>query len=163
MDTQITTLPCGPANPKAVGQFEDSRYIENIMEHVFLSELLQHCWFILHQRVEVIRPDVDAGGYDLVLEANGRVRHVQLKSRWQHGGNRILKRINSRLRDHPNPCVVWIFWEADPATCRVGLQYKYSEEASWPLPVDAAATFPLKWADFFPGYLDIAALATHLF
>jgi len=60
----------------------DARYRENIIEHAVLSQLLEHCWWELGgKRVEVIRPDVDAGGYDLVLEANRRVRHVQLKSR----------------------------------------------------------------------------------
>jgi hypothetical protein len=31
-------------------------YVENLMEHAFLSELLQYCWFVRHHRVEVIRP-----------------------------------------------------------------------------------------------------------
>ena len=96
------TLPCGPENQFARGRFEDSRYVESIMEHRFLSDVLQYCWFIQNRRVEVMRPEVDGGGYDLVLEADGRIRHIQLKSRWQEGRNRFLK-INSRLRDHPEP------------------------------------------------------------
>jgi hypothetical protein len=51
-------LPCGPgiALPKGPS---DARYVENVMEHTFLSELLQHCWFIRRHPVEVIRPEVD--------------------------------------------------------------------------------------------------------
>jgi hypothetical protein len=88
-------LPCGPGIPLPKGP-NDARYVENIMEHAFLSEVLQHCWFIRHHPVEVIRPDVDAGGYDLVLEAKRRVRHIQLKSRWQKAaGPKVLKIIGS--------------------------------------------------------------------
>jgi hypothetical protein len=142
--------PCGPANPFAKGP-RDARYVENIMEHAFLSDVLQHCWFIRHHRVEVIRPDVDAGGYDLVLEANGRVRHVQLKSYSAGGAKGAPKLINSRLRDHPDPCVVRISWKPDPETCRVALRYRYSERANWPTPVDGAKNFELKGAHFVPG------------
>ncbi len=149
MAMNSANLPCGPANPFAKGP-RDSRYVENIMEHAFLSEVLQHCWFVLHHRVEVIRPDVDAGGYDLVLEANERVRHVQLKSHSAGGAKGAPKLINSRLRDHPDPCVVRISWKADPSTCRVALRYRYSEKANWPPPVDGATTFELKGAHFVP-------------
>jgi hypothetical protein len=155
--------PCGPGNPFAKGQSKDARYVENIMEHVFLSELLQHSWFIRHHRVEVIRPDVDAGGYDLVLEANGRVRHLQLKSRWQEGAARVGTTINSRLRDHPDPCVVSISWRADPDTCRAALRYRYSDMARWPAPVPEETTFELKGRHFLPGFFEIPALADHLF
>src|SRR5438105_4112562 len=60
--------PCGPGSLLPKGP-KDARYVENIVEHVFLSELLQYCWFFRSHPVEVSRPDVDAGGYDLVLEA----------------------------------------------------------------------------------------------
>jgi hypothetical protein len=99
MEMNSATSPCGPANPFAKGP-KDSKYVENIMEHAFLSEVLQHCWFIRHHPVEVIRPDVDAGGYDLVLEANERVRHVQLKTYSAGGAKGAPKLINSRLREH---------------------------------------------------------------
>ena len=166
-------LPCGPQNPLVVGQSEDSRYVENIMEHALLSDVLQHCWYVENLRVEVMRPEVDGGGYDLVLEAKrpgrkrGRVRHVQLKSRWRHGGRRTIKNLNSRLRDHPDPCVVWIFWQVDPATCRVTLQYRYSPMSKWPNPVPGASKFNLAWQDFIPGpgagFLNTRGLASNLF
>ena len=110
-----TPLPKGP---------NDARYVENIVEHAFLSEVLRHAGSFGGHPVEVIRPDVDAGGYDLVLEANQRVRHIQLRSRWRRAmGPRVLG-INSRLLSHSDPCVVWIFWQLGPATCLVTLEYK---------------------------------------
>jgi hypothetical protein len=155
--------PCGPANPFAKGQFEDSRYVESMMEHRFLSDVLQYCWFIQNRRVEVMRPEVDGGGYDLTLEAGDQIRHIQLKSRWQQGRNRSLK-INARLREHPDPCVVWIFWEVDPATCEVRLRYRYSERSDWPQPVAGETAFLLKWGNFLPspGYIEIADLVAQL-
>jgi hypothetical protein len=154
-------LPCAPA--KIAKGPEDARYVEDIMEHAFLSEVLQHCWFILHRRVEVIRPDVDAGGYDLVLEANERIRHVQLKSRWGGGASTVKTSINSRLRDHLDPCVVSISWQADPKTCLVTLRYRYSERSMWPKPVPGATDFELKGANFLPDALEIPALVDELF
>jgi hypothetical protein len=132
------------------------------MEHVFISELLQHRWFIDQDRVEVIRPEVDADGFDLVLEANKHVRHVQLKSRVRHGQARST-RINARLREHPDPCVVWVFWRVDPATCRVSVEYKYSPWQRWPPLEPGEPTFVLKWADFLPDYVDIEGLVSLLF
>lgn len=162
------SLPCGPgiALPKGPN---DAKYVENVMEHAFLSAMLEHCWFIRRYPVEVVRPDVDAGGYDLVLEAKERVRHVQLKSRWERAAGPKLLRINSRLAVHRDPCVVRIFWQVDPE-CHITLKYKYSEKMrshpevpGWPEPVPEEATFELKWAHFLPGYLDISALVDLLF
>jgi len=156
--------PCGPKSfPKGP---KDARYIENIVEHVFLSEVLQYCWFFRRHPVEVSRPDVDAGGYDLVLEANGRVRHIQLKCHAAGGAKGQPKLINSRLRDHPDPCVVWMSWRPDPTTCRVALRYRYSDRANWPPPQDDVTTFELKGAHFVPStpsFFDTPELVDRLF
>jgi hypothetical protein len=53
-----------------------SRVRENMVEHVFIAELLQEAWFVREQRIEVLRAEVDAFGYDLVLECNDIVRHL---------------------------------------------------------------------------------------
>ncbi len=148
---------------------KDARYVENVIEHAFLSELLRHCWFVLGGHpVEVIRPDVDAGGYDLVLEAWKRPRYIQLKSRWQGASGPRVLNINSRLLLHPNPCIVWIFWEADTSTGEVTLQYKYWDPAlldvmDWPRPESGDPTFRLTPSHFVPDYLNIPDLVTRLF
>jgi hypothetical protein len=157
--------PCGPANPFAKGP-KDSKYVENIMEHAFLSEVLQHCWFMRHHYVEVIRPEVDASGYDIVLEANRRIRHVQLKAHAAGGAKGAPKPILSRLRDHEDPCVIRISWKVDPRTCRVALRYRYSERANWPAPVKGETSFELKGVHFVPStpdFLDTPALVDQLF
>lgn len=155
------TPPCGPENPKAKGPV-DSRYLEGLMEHLFLSEVLQFAWFQQQRRVDVLRPEVDISGCDLVLESDKRIRHLQLKGRWR-SGNAQSVHVNARLRDHLDPCVVWIFWRVDPATCRVSLEYRYSPPSMWPSHSDGDSTFTLKRGHFLPGFLDIGGLMQHLF
>jgi hypothetical protein len=157
--------PCGPGNPFARGP-KDSRYVENIIEHAFLSEVLQHCWFIRKHYVEVIRPEVDGAGYDVVLEANNRIRHIQLRAIAAGGAGRPRKPILARLRDHPDPCVIRISWSVNPKTCRIVLRYRYSGRANWPPQGKEEKGFELKGAHFVPrtpDFLDTPALVNQLF
>jgi hypothetical protein len=146
---------------------KDSRHIENIIEHAFLSELLEHCWFTQHRRVEVIRPDVDSGGYDLVLEVAPRIRHVQLKSRHQRASGAKVLELYGRLRDHLDPCAIWIVWEWDTSTRRVRLSYRYSPHSNWPAPEpDPEPGEPPKirlTSSHFLPKVEIAQLAEQLF
>lgn len=56
-----------------------SSYREMLLEHLFAGEVMRHMWLAGCNRLEILKPQVDDGGYDLVLEANSYVRHVQLK------------------------------------------------------------------------------------
>jgi len=53
---------------------------EKLLEHLFLSELLRPLWRQGRRDMEVLRAEVDGAGYDLVVECNGVLRHIQLKS-----------------------------------------------------------------------------------
>lgn len=108
---------------KRVG-YEESRTVEKLMEHIFLSEVLQECWFRRRQVVEILRAEVDAAGYDVVLEAGGRIRHVQLKASRQ-GGKTSKQTINSKLVERVGGCVVWIAYDVDEATGRANLKYRW--------------------------------------
>jgi hypothetical protein len=96
---------------------------ENLIEHVFVSEILQEAWFVREQRMEVLRAQVDAFGYDLVLECNGILRHVQLKA--SESASRTRKQtINLALETKKGACVVWIvFWRDDDK--RLGMTYRF--------------------------------------
>ncbi|HEX6372903.1 MAG TPA: hypothetical protein VF006_28530 [Longimicrobium sp.] len=48
-----------------------SSYREALLEHLFAGELMRHLWREGLVRIELLKPQVDDGGYDLVLEANG--------------------------------------------------------------------------------------------
>ena len=62
--------------------------------------------------LEILRPEVDSGGYDLALECRGIVRHVQLKS--AHGdAKRAAITANVKLIDRPSACILWIYFDPD--------------------------------------------------
>ena len=81
-----------------------STYRESLIEKRFLNDLLTALW---PEQVEVLRPEVDIAGYDLVLEAREQTRHVQLKSsiRTLKKGNRSVR---GRLCEKPAGCVLCI-------------------------------------------------------
>ena len=83
-----------------------SSHREALIEHLVTADLLEVLW---RKQVwmEVLKPQVDDQGYDLVLEANGVIRHVQLKSSFQ--GSTVTKvNINSLLAHKPSGCVVFV-------------------------------------------------------
>ena len=68
-------------NPVELAQHsEHSAYREKLIEHLFVGELLKLSWRLHGCSLEVAKPEVDRSGYDLVAEANGVVRHIQLKA-----------------------------------------------------------------------------------
>lgn len=87
-----------------------SSYREQLVEYAFLSEVLQDGWLRRQQPVNVLRADVDAAGYDLVLECQQVIRPVQLKSTVVGGKTRDQK-IHSALASQQSGCVVWIVLE----------------------------------------------------
>jgi hypothetical protein len=63
--------------------------------------------------MDVLMGQIDAQGHDVVLEAAGIIRHVQLKATVE-GGKRAHVDINVKLRAKPSGCVVWMTY--DPVT-----------------------------------------------
>lgn len=109
----------------------ESNTVERLIEHLFLAELLQECWFRRRQLVEVLRAEVDSAGYDLVLESSDVIRHVQLKASGR-GSRTSQQTINVRLRDRLGGCIIWVFYEVDPESGRAKLTYRYREAESLP-------------------------------
>ena len=88
-------------------QFQNSSHREKVVEHVFLGELLRYLWVRRIAGVQVLKPEVDAAGYDLVLSLGPVIRHVQLKTMVK-GGKARHQPIHASLAEHPSGCVVWI-------------------------------------------------------
>lgn len=111
-----------------------SNFYEQLVEHVFISELLQEAWYRYQATVEVLRSEIDSSGYDVVFECNGIVRHVQMKT--SAVGTRAAHRnVNIALAGKPSGCVLWIFRDEDLSTCRMELQYRFFGSApGLPLP-----------------------------
>jgi hypothetical protein len=97
--------------------YAESSARENLIEHVFLGELLRGLWRKNVRDLEVLRPEVDSGGYDLALEFRGLTRHVQLKSSYR-GARRADVTASLKLLERPSACVLWIFF--DPETLSLG-------------------------------------------
>ena len=74
------------------------------------SELLLRGW-----RFELLRSDRDLSGYDIVIEANGVQRHIQLKSQVMGGRSREIG-AHVELATKASGCIIWMTY--DPLTLR---------------------------------------------
>lgn len=94
-----------------------SSYRQALLEHVFTGAIMSHMWLHGMERIEILKPQVDNSGYDIVLEASGVVRHVQLKaSHRQSATSRV--NIHRMLGEKLSGCVIWILF--DPANLELG-------------------------------------------
>lgn len=108
-----------------------SSYREILIEHLFVGEIMRRLWLRGITQFEVLKPQVDDSGYDLVLEANGVVRHVQLKSSFEESSTRQV-RASLKLLSKPSACVVWVRF--DPDTMQLGPFLWYGGAPGQPLP-----------------------------
>ena len=99
--------------------YEESSAREKLVEHVFLGELLRRLWRKNVRDLEVLRPEVDSGGYDFALEYRGLTRHVQLKSSHRHA-KRAAITANVKLPYRPSACILWIYFDPDTMGPAVG-------------------------------------------
>lgn len=88
---------------------EHSSFREKLIEHLFVGELLKHSWQNGDCQIEVAKPEVDNSGYDLIAEANGIVRHIQLKTSFV-GGKASRQKVHIKLAKKPSGCVIWIIF-----------------------------------------------------
>jgi hypothetical protein len=110
-----------------------SSFYEQLVEHVFISEMLQEAWFRHEAAVEVLRSEVDASGCDVVLECNGVIRHVQLKTSLAKSRTASQK-VYVQLADKPSGCVIWLIRHRGEDH-RLRLTYRFfGGESGEPLP-----------------------------
>jgi hypothetical protein len=83
---------------------------EKLMEHLFIGELLRHLWLQGIRDIEVLRAEVDCGGFDLVVECGGVLRHIQLKASHKMAKTDSVG-INTALLRKPSGCVIWLFFD----------------------------------------------------
>ena len=91
---------------------ENSSYRERLLEHLFIGELLRLSWTSGECALEISKPEVDRSGYDLVAEANGFIRHIQLKTTFV-GSSTKSQKIHISLSGKPSGCVVLIHFDKD--------------------------------------------------
>jgi hypothetical protein len=83
-----------------------SVYRERLLEHLLIGELLKYSWLHAAATLEVSQPSIDRSGHDVVLEANGVTRHLQLKSS-SHAAKTPAQMVHVGLACKPSGCVVW--------------------------------------------------------
>ncbi|MBA3316425.1 MAG: hypothetical protein H0T47_24470 [Planctomycetaceae bacterium] len=110
---------------------EHSSYREKLVEHLFIGEVLRYLWCQGVTCVESLKPEVDNGGYDLVIACGRIIRHVQLKSSFV-GSTTARQKIHLRLAEKSSGCVVWI--EFDPQTLAFQSFLWFGDQPGRPLP-----------------------------
>lgn len=108
-----------------------SSHREALLEHLFAGEVMKHLWKRGDWRLEILKPQVDDGGYDLVLEANAIIRHVQLKASFRDSTVNQTN-INMALAAKPSGCVVFLWFDQD--TLDLGPFAFFGAEPGKPLP-----------------------------
>ncbi len=96
----------------AASLYVDSSLREKIIEYAFVGEILRILWRRGRRDIEVLRAEVDCGGYDLVLHCNGVMRHVQLKSSHREAATSRVT-LNLKLAEKTSGCVVWILFDQE--------------------------------------------------
>lgn len=84
---------------------------ENVLEHLFIGEMLRCLWCKGIHDIEVLRSEVDDSGYDLVVECRDVLRYIQLKSS-HHRGKSSQQTINVKIARKAGGCVVWVVFDA---------------------------------------------------
>jgi len=87
----------------------NSSFREKLIEHLFIGELLKLSWLNNEYSLEVSKPEVDNSGYDLIIEAKGILRHIQLKSVFV-GAKTSRQNIHVSLAEKQSGCVVWVYF-----------------------------------------------------
>ncbi len=111
--------------------YEQSSFREKLIEHLFIGEMLKLSWQKGDCQLEVMKPEVDNAGCDVVLEDNNIIRHIQLKTS-KFGAKKSGQNVNVRLATKPSGCVVWI--EFNENTLYLCSFYFFGSEAGQPLP-----------------------------
>jgi hypothetical protein len=120
-----------PRNLLDTSHYLQSSLREKLLEHVFVGELLQCLWRANRRDIEVLRAEIDASGYDLVLECTGVLRHVLFKSSHRDARTRDVT-MHLNLAKKPSGCVIWIIFDAD--TLKLGPFFWFGASPGQPLP-----------------------------
>ena len=109
----------------------NSSYREILIEHLLVGEIMRRLWLQGIAQFEVLKPQVDDSGYDLVIEANGVVRHIQLKSSFESAATAQVK-ASLKLALKPSACVIWVRF--DPTTMELGPFLWFGGKPGKPIP-----------------------------
>ena len=96
---------------------QQSVFREKLIEHLFIGELLKYSWLQHGATLEISYPSIDRTGHDVVLEANGVTRHIQLKTS-SINSTTATQTVHVGLQKKPSGCVIWVRF--NPNTLALG-------------------------------------------
>jgi hypothetical protein len=131
MDQYSPTPLAKEAKIEASPHSADSSLREQALGHLLLGQLLAFMWRNGARDIEVLKSEVDRGGYDVVLEANGVIRHVQLKSSFRGSKVREVD-VSTKLLRKPGGCILWL--EFDRENLAIERFYWFGGKAGEALP-----------------------------
>jgi hypothetical protein len=127
----MTAMPMAGTDSIDSSLYALSSAREKVLEHLFVGELLKCLWKRGRRDIEVLRAEVDMGGYDIAIEAYGVLRHIQLKSSYASARTARVP-INMNLARKPSGCIVWMRF--DPDTLVLGPYHWLGAAPGVPLP-----------------------------
>lgn len=104
---------------------------EKILEHLIIGEVLKCLWRKGLRDIEVLKAEVDSGGYDVVISCQGIIRHIQLKASYK-GSATNEQKVQLSLGTKPSGCIVWM--QFDPESLNLGPFYWFGGSPGQPLP-----------------------------
>src|SRR5258708_13770597 len=128
-----------PAKIEASAHSSDSSLREQALGQLFLGQLLALMWRNGARDIEVLKSEVDRGGYDVVLEANGVIRHVQLKSSFRGSKVREVD-VSTKLLRKPGGCILWL--EFDSQTLPIERVFLFGGNSRAPPPPPGSPVSP---------------------
>ena len=131
MSQSVETTELAPARIETSAHSFDSSLREQALGHLFLGQLLAFMWRNGRRDIEVLKSEVDGGGYDVVLESNGIIRHIQLKSSFRGSKVREVD-VSTKLLRKPGGCILWL--EFDRENLAIERYYWFGGKAGTALP-----------------------------
>jgi hypothetical protein len=92
-----------------------STYRAKLIKHLFVGQLMKISWANKLTDnslplIEILESQIDAYGYDLVIEYKDVVRHIQLKTKKSTGKAQKVA-VKASLSAKPSAAVIWIFFD----------------------------------------------------
>ena len=110
---------------------DQSSFREKVLEHLFVADLLRYLWQRGITDAEILTAEVDNAGYDLVVDCNQKIRHIQLKA--SHiDSTTAQQKLNVRLAKKPSGCMIWMVF--DTQTLAIAKYLWFGNGPGSPLP-----------------------------
>ncbi len=89
-----------------------SVYREKIVEHSLATKLLLHDWRSGAIQIDILKPEIDRFGYDLLVRRGPTSRFLQIKSSTVNSPV-ASHNVHLNLLTQPDGCIIWVVVDAE--------------------------------------------------